>query len=168
MKLSTKEPLLATFETNNRREAVLFGENIWQWRAQSYINSKSFNQFDDFIGKLVQYLASNKRGSRLDLEYESFYNGSTNVIIKAQFFDKNYQFDSRESLSIILKDDILGDEKVFPLILKNNNYQTFSIAADRIKSFRQYGESLENLAIDYPEYSKNLKVRKTANLQIKP
>lgn len=121
--VSTKEPLLATFETNNRREAILFGENIWQWRAQSYINSKSFNQFDDFIGKLVQYLASNKRKSRLDLEYESFYNGSSNVIIKAQFFDKNYQFDSRESLSITLKDDISGDEKVLPLILKNNNYQ---------------------------------------------
>tara|TARA_R110000868_G_scaffold224768_5_gene476969 strand:- start:6674 stop:8707 length:2034 start_codon:yes stop_codon:yes gene_type:complete len=121
--VSTKEPLLATFETNNRREAVLFGENIWQWRAQSYINSKSFNPFDDFIGKLVQYLASNKRKSRLDLEYEPFYNGSTNIIIKAQFFDKNYQFDSRETLSITLKDDILGEERVFPLILKNNNYQ---------------------------------------------
>ena len=121
--VSTKESLLATFETNNRREAVLFGENIWQWRAQSFINSKTFNQFDDFIGKLVQYLASNKRKSRLDLEYESFYNGSTNVIIRAQFFDKNYQFDSRETLSITLKDHVLGSEKVFPLILKNNNFQ---------------------------------------------
>ena len=121
--VSIKEPLLATFEINSRREAVLFGENIWQWRAQSYINSKSFNQFDDFIGKLVQYLASNKRKSRLDLEYESFYNGSTNIILKAQFFDKNYQFDSRETLSMTIIDDFLGNEKVLPLVLNNNNYQ---------------------------------------------
>ena len=121
--VSINEPLLASFEANNRREAVLFGENFWQWRAQSFINTKSFNAFDNFIGKLVQYLASNKRKSRLDIEYESFYNGSTNVIIKAQFFDKNYQFDARETLNIILKDKVLGEEKTFPLILKSNNYQ---------------------------------------------
>ena len=121
--IATNDPLLATFETKERREAVIFGENIWKWRAQSYINSKSFNQFDDFIGKLVLYLASNKRRERLNLEYESFYNGSTNIVLKAQFFDKNYQFDAREQLNIIVKDKNSGDEKILPLILKNNNYE---------------------------------------------
>ena len=121
--VSTKDPMLATFETKGRREAVLFGENIWQWRAQSYMNSKSFNQFDDFMGKLVLYLASNKRRDRLNIEYGSFYNGNTNIVLKAQFFDKNYQFDVREQLTISVKDIISGEEKTFPLILKNNNYQ---------------------------------------------
>ncbi len=121
--VSTKEPLLATFETNGRREAVLFGENIWQWRAQSFINSKTFNEFDDFIGKLVQYLASNKRRSRLNIEYESFYNGSNGIVIKAQFFDKNYVFDARKTLHITVKNKVSDEEKIFPLILKNNNFQ---------------------------------------------
>ncbi len=121
--VAINEPLLATFETNGRREAVLFGENIWQWRAQSFINSKSFNGFDDFVGKLVQYLASNKRRTRLNIEYESFYNSGQNVIVKAQFFDKNYVFDTRESLNITVKDNVTGEEKTLPLILKNNNYE---------------------------------------------
>ncbi len=121
--LATNEPLLATLEANGRREAILFGENIWQWRAQSFINSKSFNQFDDFIGKLVQYLSSTKRKSRLNLEYESFYNGSTNIGLRAQFFNKNYEFDTRESLSINVVDVLTKEEKTFPLILKGNNYQ---------------------------------------------
>jgi hypothetical protein len=121
--VSTKEPLLATFETNGRREAVLFGENIWQWRAQSFINSKTFNEFDGFIGKLVQYLASNKRRSRLNIEYESFYNGSNGIVIKAQFFDKNYVFDARKTLHITVKNKVSDEEKIFPLILKNNNFQ---------------------------------------------
>ncbi|MDC1227324.1 VWA domain-containing protein, partial [Algibacter sp.] len=98
--VSTSQTLLATFETNGRREAVLFGENLWQWRAQSYLNEKSFNAFDDFIGKLIQYLASNKQKSRLNLDYESFYNGSGNIIVKAEFFDKNYVFDTRETLNM--------------------------------------------------------------------
>ncbi|TGV03982.1 VWA domain-containing protein [Flavivirga rizhaonensis] len=121
--ISTNEPLLVTYETNGRREGVLFGENIWQWRAQSYINNKSFNQFDDFIGKLVQYLASNKRKDRLNIDYESFYNGSSNIIIKAEFFDKNYIFDARETLNISVTDETSKETKTFPLILKNNNFQ---------------------------------------------
>ena len=121
--ISTKAPLLATFETNGRREAVLFGENIWEWRAQSYLNSKSFNSFDDFIGKLIQYTASNKQRSRLNVAYESFYNGNTNVIIKAEFFDKNYVFDTRETLHITVKNLATNETKTFPLILNNTNYQ---------------------------------------------
>ncbi|GAA3641854.1 VWA domain-containing protein [Flavivirga jejuensis] len=121
--ISTNEPLLVTYETNGRREGVLFGENIWQWRAQSYINNQSFNQFDNFLGKLVQYLASNKRKNRLNIDYESFYNGSSNIIIKAEFFDKNYVFDTRETLNISVTDNISKENKTFPLILKGNNFQ---------------------------------------------
>ncbi|MEP3836958.1 MAG: VWA domain-containing protein [Algibacter sp.] len=121
--VSIEEPLLATFETKGRREAVLFGENIWQWRAQSYINEKSFNAFDDFIGRLIQYLASNKQKSRLNLDYEPFYTGSRNVIIKAEFFDKNYVFDPRETLNITVIDKFSKVSKTMPLILKNNYYQ---------------------------------------------
>ena len=122
-RVSTNEPLLATFEANGKREAVLFGENIWQWRAQSFINYKSFEDFDNFIGKLIQYLASNKQRSRLNVDYESFYNGSQNVIINAQAFDKNYVFDARENLSIKIIDTNSDVEKTFSFVLNNNTYQ---------------------------------------------
>lgn len=119
----TDNPLLASFEVNGRREAVIFGENIWQWRAQSFVNNKSFDAFDNFTSKLIQYLSTNKRIERLSLEYKAFYEGSSNVILKAQYFNKNYEFDNRESLSIRTTDDITKDVKDFPFVLKNNNYQ---------------------------------------------
>ncbi|AJR04264.1 hypothetical protein [Siansivirga zeaxanthinifaciens] len=117
------EPLLASFESNGKREALLFGENIWQWRAHTFLNTKSFIQFDDFIGKLVQYLASNKLRTRLNLDYQSFYNGNSNIVVKAEFFDKNYVFDSRETINIKIKNNLSGEEKTIPFVLKNNNYQ---------------------------------------------
>jgi len=122
-RINTEEPLLATFETNGKREALLLGENIWKWRAQSYVNNKSFNNFDNFIGKLVQYLASNKRKNRLNLDYQSFYQGNNNVLITAQFFNKNYEFDASENLNITVRDKVSKETRTFPLILKNNNYQ---------------------------------------------
>lgn len=121
--VSTSDPLLATFESNGKREAVLFGENIWQWRAQSFLSSKSFSAFDNFIGNVMQYLASNKQRSRLNIDFESFYNGNQNIIIYAQVFDKNYEFDARENLTIAVKDQTSGEEKSFSFIYKNNTFQ---------------------------------------------
>lgn len=121
--INTEEPLLATFEINERREAVLFGENLWKWRAQSFINTDGFNAFDNFTGKLIQYLASNKRKNRLNLDYQSFYQGSSNIIVSAQFFNKNYEFDANESLNITVTDKVSKTSKTIPFILKNNNYQ---------------------------------------------
>jgi len=115
--------LLVTFENNDRREVLLIGEDIWKWRAQSYLNNKSFQQFDNFIGKLVQYLAMNKKRSRLNLEYESFYNGNGDIKILAQFFNKNYEFDARARISIVLRETNSGNETILPFILKQNNYQ---------------------------------------------
>lgn len=118
-----KQPLFATFENRNRREAVLLGENIWKWRAQSYLNNKSFQQFDNFIGKLVQYLASNKKRNRLSLDYESFYNGNRDIKIAAQFFNKNYEFDNKATLYITLKSVDSVSTTILPFILKNNSYE---------------------------------------------
>ena len=119
----TDQPLFATFELNGKREAVLFGENIWQWRAQSFLNDNSFTDFDDFISSIIQYLASNKRKTRLNVSYESFYNENNNLNIKAEFFDKNYIFDPRATLNITLKDSFSKVEKSIPFVLKNNMYQ---------------------------------------------
>jgi len=120
----TDLPLLLTFENNNKREALLLGENIWKWRAQSYINEKSFQQFDNFIGKLVQYLATNKKRNRLNVDHESFYNGNGNIIISAEFFNKNYEFDAKANLNLLIKNKETNDESIVPFVLKNNNYQT--------------------------------------------
>ena len=139
--IKTEQPLLATFETDGRREAVLFGEELWKWRAQSYINEDSFLKFDNFIGKLVQYLASNKRRNRLNIDYNSFYNGSDNITLSAQFFNKNFEFDADASLNISLKNNETNITYNRPLILKGNSYQvnlnsldagnyTFTVAAE--------------------------------------
>jgi len=118
-----EEPLLATFEINNKREALLLGEGLWRWRAQSYLDEKSFDTFDNFVGKLVQYLGSKKRRSRLNVNYESFYNGNDNVKITAQYFNKNYEFNANANLNIILENKNTEDSKTYPFVLKNTNYQ---------------------------------------------
>jgi len=119
----SEEPLMVTFEDEGRHEAVLLGENIWRWRAQSYLENKSFQQFDNFIGKLVQYLSSNKQRRRLNIDYESFYNGNGSIKITAQFFNKSYEFDTKRKLNIVLKETTKDTTTTLPFVLKQNNYE---------------------------------------------
>ncbi|MGJ5640820.1 VWA domain-containing protein [Formosa sp. S-31] len=121
--ITTDKPLLATVEDQGRRVALLLGENIWQWRAQSFLNHNSFYPFDNFIGKQVQYLASTQRKSRLVLDYDAFYEGINQVVVKAQVFNKNYEFDTTERVQISLKDKNTNINTTLPFVLKNNNYQ---------------------------------------------
>ncbi len=120
--VQTNDPLLATIEENDQRTAILFGEGIWRWRAQSYLNDTNFEEFDNFIGKLVQYLATGKKRDRLSVSYDSFYYGGTSVKVSAQYFDKNYVFDDRVSISITVKNQENQQSSTFPMILKSRNY----------------------------------------------
>lgn len=117
------EPLLATFEVNDIKKAVLNGEGIWRWRAQSFMEDNSFNTFDDFMGKLVQYLSSNQSRSRLTLGYESFYDGTDDVRITAHYFNKNYEFDVSGNLTITLKNKTSNKVSTLPFILRNSSYR---------------------------------------------
>ena len=120
--IDTNQPMLSTFEVGGTKHALLSGEGIWRWRAQSFLESESFNDFDNFIGKLVQYLSTNKKRSRLNIDYKSFYNGNDDVIISAQYFNKNYEFDNSAALTIVLKNEEDNSAREVPLLLNNGSY----------------------------------------------
>ncbi|MFZ0489481.1 MAG: VWA domain-containing protein, partial [Salegentibacter sp.] len=100
-----------------------FGENIWRWRAASYLRQQSFEEFDNFFGKVIQNLASKKHRERLSLDYDSFYYGNQEIGISAQYFDENYEFDPRAQLEISLKNENSEEEKSAGFLLRNNNFR---------------------------------------------
>lgn len=116
--LPTGSSLLTTIEDGAQRHAILFGEGIWRWRAQSYLDNQSFEPFDEFVGKLIQYLASKERRNRLNINYNSFYNGGDNIVIAAQYFDKNYEFDARAKLSMVVIGERNNTRQEIPMVLK--------------------------------------------------
>ena len=121
----TEAPLLATTEINGTRNAIFDGEGIWKWRAQSFIESKDYKEFDNFFGKVIQYLASNKRRSRLEVSYEIFYYNNNAIRISAQYFDKNFVFNSNANLSILVKnkDTKQSSETLDKAIDKSTTFQ---------------------------------------------
>jgi hypothetical protein len=119
----TKNPLLATFTKDDRRGAVLFGENSWKWRAMSHSQHKSFTNFDNFINKLVQYLATTKKFNRVELDYLPIVYQNDLVKISATYFDANYAIDSRAELMLNLRNSRTKELKKYPFRLNKNKFE---------------------------------------------
>ncbi|MBF4985118.1 hypothetical protein FNJ87_12520 [Nonlabens mediterrranea] len=120
--VQTQQPLWFTYEDNNTRHAVLLAEGFWRWRAQSYLDQKDFKNWDDLVGSQVQYLASNKRRNRLELDYETFYYQNQKIIINAQYLDKNYEFEDNGIINMTLIHKGNSQRIVRPFILEGNSY----------------------------------------------
>jgi hypothetical protein len=121
--IKTENPLLAFAENGMKRNAYLFGENIWKWRVESHVKTKSFEQFDVFMDKIIQFLASNASKKSLIVTHESFYNSGENIEISAQYFNKNYEFEENAQLTIQLKNKKTNTTKIYDFLKGNGEYK---------------------------------------------
>jgi hypothetical protein len=116
-------PLMVFSETGVSRSAYLLGENIWKWRVESHLNNKSFEQFDVFIDKTIQFLASNSTRKSLVVNHESFYNSGEVIAITAQYFNKNYEFDENARITIQVKNKKTNQSKTYDFLKGSNEYK---------------------------------------------
>lgn len=121
--IATENPLLAFSENGMNRRAYLLGENIWKWRMESHMNQKSFEKFDIFTDKIIQYLATNAAKKSLVVNHESFYNSGESIEIGAQYFNKNYEFEENARLTIQLKNKKTNKVKSYDFLKGNNEYK---------------------------------------------
>ena len=120
--VATNAPLLAFTENQGKRTAFLLGENSWKWRLQSHIDNQSFEKYDVFIDKIIQYLASTTSKKSLVVTHESFYNSGEAIVINAQYFNKNYEFDEKARLSITVTNAATKQSKNYDLLKGNNSF----------------------------------------------
>lgn len=121
--VNLESPLLSTFEVDGIKNATLFGENLWQWRAQTYRENRSFEKFDNFLGQLVRYLADNTNRNRLEINYEPIFNSAAEAKISAAFFDKAYNFESESDLVVRIREVGSSEFEEIPMILKSNSFE---------------------------------------------
>ena len=117
-------PILTFSEKGNSRSAYLLGENSWKWRMESHVINKSYEKYDQFIDKIIQYLSTNSAKKSLLVEHESFYNSGETIEIFAQYFNKSYELEENANLSINLTNKNTKSTKNYNFSKANNGYQT--------------------------------------------
>lgn len=121
--LATNAPQLAFAENEGKRLAFLLGENFWKWRLQSHLDHQSFEKFDVFVDKIIQFLASKNSKKSLVVNSELVYYSGNPIEITAQYFNKNFEFDDKARLSITLKNAKTKQTKNYDLLKSTSFYK---------------------------------------------
>lgn len=121
--IETGQPLWIFANENGKRSALLLGENIWKWRSYSFVEQKSFEKFDQFLDKTIQYLAVNESRKSLIVNHERFYNSGEAIEITAQYFNKNYELDEKARLEISITNNQTKKRKQYDLVRSSNNFK---------------------------------------------
>lgn len=173
--VETNQPLLAFSDNQGRRSAFLMGENIWKWRAHSFIEKKSFEEFDVFLDKTIQFLASNDSKKSLIVNHERFYNSGDALEITAQYFNKNYEFDVKARLTIAVTNSKTKQVKRYDLLKTNNSFKVnldglaagqYSFTVKELNSNASYSSTFEILDFDIEKQFVNPDMAKLKQLAL--
>jgi hypothetical protein len=171
--IETNSPLLAFAENQGKRSAFLLGENLWKWRLQSHVDNQSFEKFDVFVDKIIQFLASNDSKKSLVVNHESFYNSGEAIEISAQYFNKNYEFDEKARLTISVTNTKTKQTKNYDLLKGNNFYKVnldglsagaYNFSVKELNSKTTYSSHFEILDFDIEKQFVNPDVEKLNQL----
>ncbi|MNQ78660.1 hypothetical protein D3C85_935810 [compost metagenome] len=173
--VATNAPLLAFAENQGKRTAFLLGENSWKWRLQSHIDNQSFEKYDVFIDKIIQYLASTTSKKSLVVTHESFYNSGEAIAINAQYFNKNYEFDEKARLTITVTNAETKQSKNYDLLKGNNSFSVnldgltagkYNFSVKELNSNTSYSSHFEILDFDIEKQFVNPDVLKLKQLAL--
>jgi hypothetical protein len=173
--VSTNAPLLAFAENQNKRTAFLLGENSWKWRLQSHIDNQSFEKYDVFVDKIIQFLATSASKKSLVVTHESFYNSGEAIVINAQYFNKNYEFDEKARLTITVTNTETKQNKNYDLLKGNNSFSAnldglaagkYSFTVKELNSNTVYSSRFEILDFDIEKQFVNPDVQKLKQLAL--
>jgi len=127
--VTTNRPLLAIYNDDDKKSAVLAGSGIWKWKLQEAGLNQDQKMFDALFGKLIQFLTTkdDKRNFRVSTTSNEYFDSEAvefRTEIYNELFEKVYNYNV--DLSITDSDGIVQE---FNYVNDaNNNYSLSGLA----------------------------------------
>ncbi len=121
--VALENPLLTVYEKEKTAHALFLGEDIWKWRLQAYRDENNFKSFDNYWGKIIRYLTSNSSKDRLNINYKSIFEGSSEAIITATYFDETFVFKNDADIVVQITEKGKTSSKEIPMLIKGAYYK---------------------------------------------
>lgn len=103
--VKTNYPLVALNNLNKHKIGFILGEGIWKWRLYNYENHRNHDLFNEFVHKMIQYLAvkEDKSFFRVNLA-QQFYENET-VILFAELYNESYELINDPDVKLNISSD---------------------------------------------------------------
>ncbi len=126
---ATTIPLLFFGENNQIKNGFLLGEGFWKWRIIDYSISQNFNNTNEFISKIIQYLSVKEDKSLFRVNVAQEYYENEDVIIFAELYNESYDFVAEQSIQIEIESE---DKTKYPFTFSSLG-NTYKLNAGRFK-----------------------------------
>ena len=85
------KPLIYFTKKAANRFGVIFGEGIWRWRLHDQFKNGSTQNFEDFVSKLITYLAIKDNKDPFKVHVDREYTESVSIQIEAELYNQSYE-----------------------------------------------------------------------------
>lgn len=87
----TNRSLVFMGRPNNTKFGVIMGEGIWQWRVHDFIENASFEQFDNIILKIINYLIIKPGEDNFTVYFRPRYAEDEDVTMSAELLNESME-----------------------------------------------------------------------------
>ena len=99
---TTESPLCFFDNYNSNKVGVFLGEGYWRWKINDFKLNDSFENFNELINKVLQYLIIKEDKSKFRLYYDKESNENENIVFEAEVYDDNYNLNNNNDISLLL------------------------------------------------------------------
>ena len=108
--INTQQPLVAAQVQGTKRTVFVWGEGLWRWRLNDFLNNKSHEHFDRLVSQLVNFAAITDNRERFIVETERHYSDNDEIVVRAQLYNESYEpFNTPDATFNLKGDSIKGD-----------------------------------------------------------
>ena len=121
--IETQKPLVVFTDNSGRKDGFITGEGIWKWRLIDYNRNKSFDIFDAFINKTVQFLTANIKNEPFIVENKLQYKADENIKLFAKLYNKSFELVNATDVNLEIKN---SDGDLFTYVF-DKFYDTYKV-----------------------------------------
>jgi hypothetical protein len=103
--VETNDPLIAFNETDGHKTGIVAGEGLWRWRISNFQQQQNFENFDNLINKIVQYLAAKEDKSFFRVTNKNKFSENEPIEMSAELYNESYDLIKEADVTIIIKNE---------------------------------------------------------------
>ncbi len=117
--VDTKYPLVVFNDQNGARTGVVTGTGFWSWKLYNYLHAENHEAFNEFVDKMVLYLAAKGDKSQFRVEHPGVFAENAPVEFAAELYNDSYELINEPDIKMVIKGS--GDTTYEEQFSKQNN-----------------------------------------------
>lgn len=127
--INTAKPLLFFINNSENKAGFILGEGIWRWKINNYIEKENHDLFNEFVNKIVQYLALKVQKDQFVLNHKKMFNEAEFIIFDAEYYNNSFELNNDGDLTI----DIIDNNGIKYPFTFNKTEKTYRLNAGIFK-----------------------------------